>query len=503
MSLLWNLITTVMKPPTDRLVFLIEYMDLAEATGDAKAKWEEYQLQFLNNRGILTSDNKSRQVGWSFTAAAEAVAEAVLVPRSTILFVSVTQVEANEKIRYSNYCIDALDRDVRPAKLIDNRTEIELTNGSRIISHPCRPPRGKARARVYLDEIAHYPRDEEIYTAAVPIITRGGVIRMGSSPLGASGKFWEIHSQALQPYPGYIRTDIPWWSVAHLCKDVALAREDAPKLPTIERVNEFGTDRLVHIFENMPLEDFQQEYECDWTDESVAWITWPEIKRNQVEASLDLLKYEQAFVLQDDVDAAFLAIENLAHAIKNDEVEPVLVGGMDIGRKKNLSEIVVLGKDLTGAFGVYPYRLGISLDRTDFEDQRVVVRKLLDVLPVERFLVDRMGLGMNLAENLEEEYPTIVEGVDFTGQSKEEMAVEVKIRFQKGQSPIPMDRDLAYQIHSIKRMVTASKRLVFDTEKNEKHHADKFWALALAHTASVASFNFAIYAKNPLVGYRG
>ena len=126
---------------TDRLVFLIEYLNLAEATGDPKAKWERYQLRFLNNRHMLTCDTKSRQVGWSFIAAAEAVAEAVLIPRSTIVFVSVTQVEASEKIRYSNYCIEALDAEVRPKKLIDNRTELELTNGSRIISHPCRPPR--------------------------------------------------------------------------------------------------------------------------------------------------------------------------------------------------------------------------------------------------------------------------------------------------------------------------------------------------------------------------
>lgn len=492
-----------MKAPTDRLVFLVEYLDLPEATGDPNAQWEEYQLRFLNNRSILTSDNKSRQVGWSWTAAAEAVAESVLVPRSTVLFVSVTQIEANEKVRYANYCIDALDKDVRPTKLIDNRTELEFTNGSRIISHPCRPPRGKARARVYLDEIAHYPRDEEIYTAAVPIITRGGVIRMGSSPLGASGKFWEIHAQALQPYPGYSRTNIPWWSVAHLCGDVPEAEVEAPKMQTLERVNEYGTERLIHIFENMPLEDFQQEYECDWTDESIAWIPWDEIKRNQVDASLDLLWFKHVQVGEYDVEDAIDAIEATAIAIQEGEIEPLLVGGMDVGRKKNLSEIIFVGKGLEPGINVYPYRLGLSLDRLEFEEQRRIVSKALEILPVDRFLIDQMGLGMMLAEMLEDQFPTCAEGIDFTGQSKEEMAVEVKVRFQKAQCPIPLDRDLSYQIHSIKRMVTASKRLVFDTERNEKHHADKFWALALAHVATVDAFDFSVQAANPLRGYRG
>lgn len=486
---------------TDRLVFLIEYLDLVEATGDPNALWEWYQLQFLNNRSILTCDNKSRQVGWSFIAAAEAVAESVLVPRSTNIFVSVTQIEAAEKVRYANYCIEALDREVRPSKLIDNRTEIELGNGSRIISHPCRPPRGKARARVYLDEIAHYPRDEEIYTAAVPIITRGGVIRMGSSPLGASGKFWEIMTEALQTYPGYQRMMIPWWAVAHLCNDLERAKAEALEMRTYERVYEFGTERLTHIFENMPLEDFQQEYECDWTDESVAWITWEEIKRNQVDAQYDLLPHGAAYVDEDTILDGFDAIELVARLIKEDKIEPVLSGGMDIGRRKNLTEIVLVGKDTNR--DVYPYRLGLSLDRLEFEDQLAVCIKMLDLLPIERFLVDEMGLGMMLAEKMENLYPLVVEGVSFTNDNKQEMAVLTKVRMQKLQCPIPLERNLAYQIHSIKRTVTPSKRLVFDTAANEKHHADKFWAFALAHTATEEAFDFGVQAVSPLAGYRG
>lgn len=488
---------------TDRLVFLIEYMHLPEATGDENAIWEPYQMRFLNNRAILSCDSKSRQVGWSFIAACEAVAEAALIPRSTILFVSVTQVEASEKIRYANYVIDALDKEVRPKKIIDNRTEIEFENGSRIISHPCRPPRGKARARVYLDEIAHYPRDEEIYTAAVPIITRGGVIRMGSSPLGAQGKFWEIFTQALQTYPGYTRMAIPWWVVDHLCSNVAEATLEAGKMRTTERVYEYGTARLIHIYENMPLEDFQQEYECNWADESIAWIPWDEVKRNQVDAQLGLLRHEMLSVDQyalGDQDVDF-AIERLRHYIDAGEVEPDLYGGMDIGRKKNLTEIVLVGK--REGDEVCPYRLGVSLDRLEFEDQRQIVVKILDQLPVRRFMVDQMGLGMALAEQLENSHPLIVEGTDFTNTLKEDMAVEVKVRFQKALAPIPLDRDLAYQIHSIKRMVTASKRLVFDTARNEKHHADKFWAIALAHAATSETFSLAVGAQNPLAGYRG
>lgn len=493
---------SVKQKPTDRLIFLIEFMDLAEATGDPKAKWEWYQLQFLNNRSILSCDIKSRQVGWSFIAAAEAVAEAVLRPRSTVIFVSVTQVEAAEKVRYANYCIEALDEEVRPKKLIDNRTEIELDNGSRIVSHPCRPPRGKARARVYLDEFAHYPRDEEIYTAAVPIITRGGVIRIGSSPLGAQGLFWEIFTEAIQSYPGYKRMSVPWWTVDHLCHNTKLARLDARMMGTVERVDTFGTDRLTHIFENMPLEDFQQEYECDWSDESVAWITWEEVKRNQVEAQMGLLPNRTVQVGSGDLLEAELAIDEVANWCKRGEISQVLVGGMDVGRKKNLSEIVFLGLPKKNEQERWPLHLGISLDRLEFEDQKHIIRQCMNKLPVRRFLIDDMGIGMQLAEDMISQYPSRIDGFTFTNESKQEMAVNVKLRMQKGLSPIPLDRSYAYQFHSIKRMVTPGKRLVFDVERNEKHHADKFWAFALAHEASVETFDVGI-GSNILSGYRG
>ena len=73
-----------------------------------------------------------------------------------------------------------------------------------------------------------------------------------------------------------------------------------------------------------------------------------------------------------------------------------------------------------------------------------------------------------------------VVGVDFTNATKTLWATDAKMLIQNRRTPLPVDREIAYQIHSIKRLVTASKNLVFDTERNEKHHADKFWAWALA-----------------------
>ncbi|MBK8467745.1 MAG: hypothetical protein IPL32_18175 [Chloracidobacterium sp.] len=482
---------------SDNLVFLIEHLSLPDAVGDPDAKWKNFQLSHLNNPSLLAIESKSRQVGWSWLAAAESVASAINNPRVPHIFVSINQDEAGEKIRYAKAVIEALDADIRPKLKTDNRFELEFHNGSRLISHPCRPVRGKAKAVIYLDEFAHYPNDREIYQSALPAISKGGKMRIGSSPLGARGVFWEIYTEAFRKYPGYVRGMVPWWLTSSMCKDVRSATLLAPTLPTEDRVFQFGTPRLIQIFENMVLEDFQQEYECAWLDEAVSWIDWDLIKRNQALAADGKLWYRKV----RGVDAALQAVNEVAQMCIDARIEPTLVGGMDIGRKHDTTEIILLGKN--SHLESLPYRLHVSLDRTEFTQQKAVVRKVLDMLPVTNFLIDDSGLGMQLAEDITADYPQ-AQGVTFTNEKKELWAVEAKLRCQKAEAQIPLERDLAYQIHSIRRKVTGANSSTFDTEANEKHHADMFWAWALALWAGKSGTALTVKrGKNPMKNNRG
>jgi phage FluMu gp28-like protein len=485
------------KELTPTLAFLVHYLNLPEAVGDPEARWETFQLKHLNNPSLLAIELKARQVGWSWLAAAEAVASASLEGRTPHIFVSINQEEAAEKIRYAKQVIEALDREARPRLIKDNAYELEFQNGSRLISHPCRPVRGKAKAKIYLDEFAHYPNDKEIYQSALPALTKGGFIRIGSSPLGARGTFWEIYTESFRQYPGYVRGMIPWWQVLAMCKDVKQATRQAPAMTTQDRVDAFGTDRLRQIYENMPLEDFEQEYECAWLDETVSWIDWELIKRNQVLASQDKLKTFRA----KGIDQAFMLIGDAKRAVIDAHIEQTFVGGMDIGRTKDTTEIILLGQD--AYVNQLPYRLHITLDRVEFEAQKSVVSRLLEVMPVTRFLIDRNGIGMQMAEDISAIYPS-AQGVTFTNETKELWAVEAKLRAQRAEVPLPLDRELSYQIHSIRRKVTAAKNSVYDTTENEKHHADMFWAWALAVWAGKSDGVFtSVSSESPLEGYRG
>jgi phage FluMu gp28-like protein len=471
--------STVQPSPTEApaitpaAAFLFEYLDLPAATGSPGATWEPFQYSLLNYPGMLAITNKSRQVGWSWLAAADAVAWACVQPRTTAIFVSINQDEAGEKIRYANQIIEAIDLDKRPRKLIDNRFEIEFRNGSRLISHPCRPVRGKARARIYLDEFAHYAEDRVIYQSALPVLSKGGVMRIGSSPLGAGGLFWEIYTQTIRAYPGYHRWRIPWWLIGSLCTDVQAAAREAPAMETEQRVRRFGSPRLQEIYDNLPLEDFWQEYECSWVDESIAWIDWALIRRNQGLAQAGLLWSRSTRT----PDQALEAIEELAEQIEERQVESALVAGMDIGRKKDTTELTLLGKSTTGQL---PFRLGITLDRVEFDTQFSILAAVMDRLPVIRVAIDSFGIGMQFAEQAVRRWGVRAQQAEFTNPNKELWANEVKVRFQRQELPIPLERDLVYQIHSVRRKITETKTQVFDVEATEKHHADKFWSLALA-----------------------
>lgn len=463
------------KPSLNRL-FLVDNLDLKKASGVEDARWEPFQVAHLDDRGRFRVDTKSRQIAWSFTIAAEAVADAINHRRDSI-FVSINKDEAQEKIRYARQVYENLAVSGLPRIVGDSMQRLEFSNGARLTSLPGRPPRGRARSNIYLDEFAHVYMDRAIYTAGLPITSKAGVIRIGSSPFGAQGMFWEIATQAMRPYPGYNRARTPWWRTWAFCTDPLSADIASDEATPEELVERFGRQRIKEIFENIILEDFRQEYCCEFVDEVTAWITWEEIKNNQSNEH----HWRRASASPGRLDAAMEAIDLLARDIQAGTIENSLCGGFDVGRTKDASELVLVGYSTTGA---HPLRLSVTMSPLDFDSQRAIIDYALRRLPIVQLLIDRNGIGMNLAESLEDRWPSKAFGVNFTNESKRAWATDAKMLAQKRLVPIPIDRDFAYQIHSIKRLKTATNLLRFDNDASERHHADKFWAWALALSAS-------------------
>lgn len=460
---------------TKRAKFLVDNLDLPAATGVADARWEHFQLHMLRDDSPFRIECKSRQIAFSWTSAAEAVANALLDQQDSI-FVSINLEEAKEKIRYARQIYEVLAQKVvgLPKIVRDSQLNVEFSNHARLTSWPGRPPRGRAKSNVYLDEFAHVLYDDAIYTAALPIISKGGKLRVGSSPLGASGRFWEIDTQALMPYPGYTRKRTPWWETFAFSANVPRAIKEAPHMTTADRVAAFGLPRIRLLFENMYEEDFQQEYEAMYVDETVAFISWDELKTVQDDKHTCL-----RVRMRKQFDGA--ALEAAIKEVLQKCPETSFVFGMDIGRTRNTTELFVLG---LGKSQMRPLRLVVSMSDTDFTMQEEAIAMVLSMMNIKLGMIDKTGLGMQLAEAATKKYPGVVFGIMFTSKTKTILATNAKKAVQLKLCPLPLWRDLAYQIHSIKRRITPQKNVVFDTDENEKHHADMFWAWALGLSAA-------------------
>ena len=419
---------------------------------------EPYQFSFLQNRSRFRWVTKSRQVGFSFLFALEALARCHLREKHTAVFVSYNLDDAKEKILIARQVHEELPLAYQKRLVVDSKTELAFeSNGpgkrlSRILSNPSKAPRGK-KGDVYLDELAHYVNDREVYRGSTALILRShGQLSGCSTPLGRRGIFWEIASEELRKYPHHTRQEVPWWLCRFFSRDVQRAAVEAPHLPTEERVRLFGRQTIVEQLDSLPLEDFQQEFECRFVDESYSFYPY----------ELILPCTSEDLALADDfTDLPF--------------PEGRIVAGFDVGRTRDHSELAVFEeKD-----GHHICRLLRRYDQVPFSEQEADLRRLLDRVPVARLSIDRSGIGMNLAENLSRDYPQVVPE-SFTNESKERWATDFKILLQRRDVVLPRERELVSQVHSIKRRVLPSGKVSFDAERTGRGHADRFWAIALA-----------------------
>ncbi|MFI5297489.1 MAG: terminase large subunit domain-containing protein [Polyangiales bacterium] len=420
---------------------------------------DPYQQDFLNERSRFRCVTKSRQVGFSFLMALEALARCHLRDGYTAVFVSFSLDEAKERIQVARHAYEELAAPYKKKLVVDSKTELAFESNSpgkslsRMLSLPSKAPRGKGGDN-YNDEFAHNPNDREVYKGSTALILRSnGQLTVCSTPLGRRGMFWEIAREEMRKYPQYSRQEVPWWLCRFFSKDPRLAAIEAPYMSTEDRVARFGRRTIVEQFEALALEDFQQELEATFVDESYSYYPYDLILPNT----------------SDDVRLA-------ADVTDIPPPRGRLVAGFDVGRVRDRSELAVF-EEHDGHFTCRHLR---SYAEAPFAEQEADLRRLLEVLPVARLSIDRSGIGMNLAEVLTRDYPQVV-AENFTNDTKERWATDFKILLQRREVALPRDRDLVAQVHSIKKRVLGSGKVAFDAERTARTgHADRFWAIAMA-----------------------
>ena len=418
---------------------------------------EACQRAFMLRTERFRCVEKARQMGYSWLFALESAARCHLRDEHTSIFVSYNLSDAIEKVRYAKLFTESLPDGFRKRMVEDAKTHItfEAPNGkkSRILSHPSRAPRGKG-GDVYLDELAHYQNDIEVYKGTTALITRHpkAQLTICSTPAGRRGVFWEIARQETQKqYPDYFRQRVPWWLSTHYCRNPREAmKAGVANMPTDTRIERWGRHTIVEQRQSLLMEDFQQEFEVAYIDEAHSFYPW----------SLLL-------GCSKDIDTE--------DGLAGWTVGGRLTAGYDVGRKRDLSALIVL-EEVKGHTHV---RFMRTWARRPFAEQHSTLMELMDNLPIARLSIDQSGIGMQLAEDMQVRYPGKVVAESFTLQSKETWATDLKILMENKDITLPRDRDLLTQMHSIRRVIIGGKPR-FDSESNARHHGDLYWALALA-----------------------
>ena len=155
--------------------------------------------------------------------------------------------------------------------------------------------------------------------------------------------------------------------------------------------------------------------------------------------------------------------------------------GVDIGRRKDLTVIWVWERVARNFFA----RLVEPLEKTPFRVQREVLWEILKHPKVRRCCMDSTGLGMQLAEETQEQFGQYrVEAVNFSSRVKEEMAYPLRAAAEDKLIKIPADRKIREDFHSLRKVTTAAANTRFDVDATAATHADYFWAAALGYYAA-------------------
>jgi phage FluMu gp28-like protein len=388
-----------------------------------------YQKRWIEDRAQKKIWLASRQIGKSFTLSLEAVDEASRTKCvNLILSASLRQ---SKEVMQKVYAHLRVLKALSPAIDTNNETkeEVELPNGSRIISLPASPDTVRGfSGNVFLDEFAFHGSPEDIWRAMYPTITRGYKIRVSSTAQGKN-LFYRIWSEEGN---GFSR---------HLT-DIYMAKEQGLKVD-IDELKKGCMDP----------DTWAQEFECQFLDEASAYITYDMITACENDAA--------------DMDL---------HLTERPMGEFYL--GVDIGRKKDLT-VFWLWEKLGDVFWTRMVRVLLN---TSFRVQQDFLFHLMDGgfgPHVRRACVDATGIGAQMAEEARDNFGSRVEPVVFTGAVKEDLAVTMRRKFEDRRVRIPADRDIREDIHAVKKISTPAGNIRFDAERTELGHADRFWAAAL------------------------
>lgn len=407
-----------------------------------KFKPTPYQAKLLRDKSKRIVVKWSRQAGKTTTIALRAIWYATAHPKTLTLIVA-------PSLRQSMIMSDRVHDHLASLpkglfkKLISKlqRTVITFSNGSRIIALPNSPQllRGYTSHQVICDEAAFFKDDELVfYNVLYPMLaTTDGVLIASSTPWNTDSVFYKFCQS-----PEFSKHFITW-------RDVVKAGLVKP-------------DFIREMREQLPLEQFQREFEAQFVEDADAWLP-----QGLIASCIDaeLVPYE----FQDSPSGTFYV-------------------GVDFGKHQDYSVIVVCERRGDTLYIVHVHRFPL---KTEYASVIGYIKSLCDRWRTVRSVyADVTGVGEYICEDMKRAGITNVTGVTFTVSSKEEMATILREKMRQKQLKIPYtprktlrDIDLPAELNVERFELSKTGHIQFSHPQGT--HDDVFWATALAAYACV------------------
>lgn len=458
------------------------------------------QLRWMRDQSGMRLGEKSRQIGWTWTNAAEDTLEGVGTEKAAHTYFMAGDSEAAKA--YIDDCARWLE-DFKATchrftdDWFDPKTElvhkvqcIEFPNGKRVEAMSSNPRRLRGRrGNVKLDEFAFHDNPEELLRAATPVTTWGGRLSIWSTHNGVASVFNRLCEMARRRAAGNPRKG----DMAFSLHRVTLL--DAVADGLVDRVNAVtGRSLTAEEFiaqcraRCLTEEDFQQEYLCNPSAESLAWLPYDMIDACARDVIFN--PREGEFPGPSAVAGRTENLEEFINAVAVlSEGASQVAAGVDFGRVHDRFVIFAVAK-----FGESWRTCGLlSWRGKRWAEMRYAIARLMDARRdngrhiVTRVCLDATGMGDEPSEWAEETYRHRAEGIKFTIDSKQNMAVLVRNAFEDRRIVIPWDDLLRDDLHSVIKEISPSGKPRFVGERTADGHADHFWALGLSMLAADAT----------------
>jgi phage FluMu gp28-like protein len=280
---------------------------------------------------------------------------------------------------------------------------------------------------VLLDEFAFHADSRKIWAALFPVISAPGLkLRVVSTPNGKGNKFYEIMTDT--------SPDSPW--SRHVVDIYQAVKDGLPR--DIEMLKRGLRDA----------DAWAQEYELQWLDEASAWLSYDLINAVEHDHAGDPTRFAKGHCYI----------------------------GNDIAARNDLW-VAWVWERVGDVLWTREIR---TLRRKSFREQDQVLDELVARYNPLRISMDQTGMGEKPVEDAMRRYGSSrVEGVLFTGDSKQHMANVAKQAFEDRKVRIPLgDEAIRADLHSLRKVTTPAGNIRFDVEGGDGH-ADRAWAAFL------------------------